>query len=76
VIFGLFIFISITYIIKFSIYFFSQFFFCLLGLSSTSLIRIIAILNDLSPPQLIWISESLLYNCIKCIEVLYYIMYI
>jgi hypothetical protein len=37
-----FIFICATHIIKFSIYLLSEFFFCLLGISFTSLIRIIA----------------------------------
>jgi hypothetical protein len=41
VIFSLFIFISTTYIIKFSIYLCSKFFFCLLGLYFASLMRII-----------------------------------
>jgi hypothetical protein len=45
----LFIFISTTFIIKFSIYFLSNFFFCLLGLSFASSIRIIANPVDLSP---------------------------
>jgi hypothetical protein len=46
--------ISISYIIKFSIYLFPQL-FCLFGLFFTSLIR------KTSPPQLIRISEASLY---------------
>jgi hypothetical protein len=53
VIFFLFIFISTAYIIQFSTYLFSKF-FCLLWVCFASLIRMI-------PPQLIRISDDLLY---------------
>jgi hypothetical protein len=55
----LFIFISTNYI-KFSIYLFSKFVFCLLRQTVASLIRMTSRVPP--PPQLIWTNKSLLYK--------------